>query len=81
MDAINGLEPSMQALSDEQLRGKTRELQQKIAGGASLDDTLAEAFAVSRLLEPTAVCHGLLDTAPHSAEEQTKEAISAQSQK
>ena len=80
MDAINALEPSMQALSDEQLRGKTRELQQKIAGGASLDNTLAEAFAVSHLLEPTAVCHGLLDTAQHSAEKQTKEAIFVQSQ-
>ncbi|CAK0755431.1 Protein translocase subunit SA1, chloroplastic [Coccomyxa viridis] len=48
VDAINALEPSMQALSDEHLRGKTRELQQKIAGGASLDNTLAEAFAVAR---------------------------------
>ena len=47
MDAINALEPGMQALSDEQLRSKTKALQQKIAGGASLDETLAEAFAVS----------------------------------
>ena len=65
----------MQALSDEQLRGKTRELQQKIAGGASLDDTLAEAFAVSGLLESAAVCHAFFDTAQFSAEEQMKEAI------
>ena len=56
---MNALEPSMQALSDEQLRGKTRELQQKIAGGASLDDTLAEAFAVSGLLESMAVSPGI----------------------
>lgn len=47
VDAINRLEPSMQALSDDQLRDKTKELQQRIAGGASLDDVLAEAFAVS----------------------------------
>lgn len=47
MDATNKLEPSIQALSDEELRGKTKELQQKIAKGASLDDVLAEAFAVS----------------------------------
>ena len=46
------LEPSIQALSDEELRGKTEELQQKIAKGASLDDILAEAFAVS-------ACHGM----------------------
>jgi len=47
VDATNKLEPSIQALSDEELRGKTEELQQKIAKGASLDDVLAEAFAVS----------------------------------
>ena len=47
VDAINRLEPSMQALSDDQLRDKTRELQQRIAGGASLDDVLVESFAVS----------------------------------
>ena len=55
VDAINALEPGMQALSDEELRGKTKALQQKIAAGASLNDTLAEAFAVSGLLEPAAV--------------------------
>lgn len=46
MDAINKLEPSMQALSDEQLRGKTKELQERVARGTSLDDVLVEAFAV-----------------------------------
>ena len=71
VDAINALEPGMWALSDAQLRGKTVELQQKIAGGASLDDTLAEAFAVSGLLQPLAVSRGLLDTAQQNAEGQT----------
>ncbi len=53
MDAINKLEPSMQSLSDDQLRDKTKELQQRIAGGASLDDVLVEAFAVSAMLSPS----------------------------
>ena len=55
VDAINKLEPSMQSLSDDQLRDKTKELQQRIAGGASLDDVLVEAFAVSAALSPA--CH------------------------
>ena len=36
----------MQALSDEQLRGKTRELQDRYQDGAKLDALLPEAFAV-----------------------------------
>ncbi len=46
VDAINALEPSMQALSDEQLRDKTKELQNKCQDGKTLDDLLVEAFAV-----------------------------------
>jgi preprotein translocase subunit SecA len=46
--AINALEPQIASLSDAQLRGKTDELKQRIAGGASLDDVLPEAFAVVR---------------------------------
>lgn len=46
VDAINALEPSMQALSDEQLCAKTKELQDKYQDGKSLDDLLVEAFAV-----------------------------------
>ena len=45
---INGMEPAMQALDDEALRGKTAEFRQRIADGASLDDILPEAFAVVR---------------------------------
>src|SRR5690606_7525910 len=45
---INALEPSMEALSDEALTGKTAEFRQRIANGASLDDLLPEAFAVVR---------------------------------
>lgn len=46
VDAINALEPSMQALTDEQLREKTKELQNKYQDGKTLDDLLVEAFAV-----------------------------------
>ncbi len=46
--AINELEPQIKALSDDQLRGKTAELRQKLAQGATLDDLLVEAFAVAR---------------------------------
>jgi preprotein translocase subunit SecA len=45
---INALEPQTQALSDEQLRGKTEELKKRHADGQSLDDLLPEAFAVVR---------------------------------
>src|SRR5215472_7024964 len=45
---INALEPSIQPLSDEQLRAKTAEFKQRLAGGETLDDLLPEAFAVVR---------------------------------
>ncbi|EGV34849.1 preprotein translocase subunit SecA [Neisseria weaveri] len=45
---INALEAGMQALSDEELKAKTPEFKQRLADGATLDDILAEAFAVCR---------------------------------
>ncbi|MGB9428970.1 MAG: preprotein translocase subunit SecA, partial [Gammaproteobacteria bacterium] len=45
---INGLEPQMQALSDEALKAKTREFRERLAKGESLDDLLPEAFAAVR---------------------------------
>ncbi len=45
---INDLEPSMQALSDDELKAKTAEFKERIANGASLDDVLVDAFAVVR---------------------------------
>ncbi|RJX21610.1 MAG: preprotein translocase subunit SecA [Desulfobulbus sp.] len=45
---INALEPALQELSDEQLTAKTVEFKEKLAGGATLDDLLPEAFAVVR---------------------------------
>ncbi len=45
---ISGLEPSMQQLSDAQLRGKTAEFRDRVARGEAIDDLLPEAFAVVR---------------------------------
>lgn len=45
---INGLEPTMQQLSDSALRDKTKELKERFKQGATLDDLLPEAFAVVR---------------------------------
>ena len=45
---INALEAKFQALTDEQLRGKTDEFRQRLADGAKLDSLLPEAFATVR---------------------------------
>ncbi|GIQ69996.1 protein translocase subunit SecA [Xylanibacillus composti] len=45
---INALEPQIEALSDEQLQGKTAEFRERLANGQTLDDLLPEAFAVVR---------------------------------
>ncbi len=45
---INALEPQMEALSDEALRGKTEEFRARLAKGQTLDQMLEEAFAVVR---------------------------------
>jgi preprotein translocase subunit SecA len=48
VDQINGLEPQFASLTDAQLRAKTEEFQQRLAGGESLDALLPEAFATVR---------------------------------
>ncbi|MDO4261903.1 MAG: preprotein translocase subunit SecA [Eubacteriales bacterium] len=48
IDRIEALRPTMQALSDEELRDKTKEYRQRLAEGATLDDLLPEAFATVR---------------------------------
>ena len=48
VDAINALETSMQALSDQELRAKTDEFKQRLTAGETTDDLLVEAFAVVR---------------------------------
>tara|TARA_B110000208_G_scaffold180572_1_gene230389 strand:+ start:245 stop:2944 length:2700 start_codon:yes stop_codon:yes gene_type:complete len=45
---ISELEPSMQALSDDELCAKTAEFKQRFSDGESLDSLLQEAFAVVR---------------------------------
>ena len=45
---INDLEPSIQPLTDDELRAKTAEFRTRLAGGTALDDLLPEAFAVVR---------------------------------
>ncbi len=48
VDAINALEPEMQALSDAELRAKTDAFKARLADGETLDDLLPEAYAVVR---------------------------------
>ena len=45
---IEDLRPEMQKLTDEELRGKTREFKKRLEEGATLDDLLPEAFATVR---------------------------------
>ncbi len=45
---VNLLEEEVKALSDEELKGKTAEFQQRLAKGETTDDILPEAFAVVR---------------------------------
>ena len=48
VNKIEALEPQMQALSDEELRGKTAEFKERYAAGEDLDSLLPEAFAAVR---------------------------------
>ena len=48
VDKIEGLRPQMQALSDEELKAKTKEYKERYAGGETLDDLLPEAYATVR---------------------------------
>ncbi len=48
VDKIESLRPTMQALTDEELRAKTKEYKERYANGETLDDLLPEAFATVR---------------------------------
>ncbi len=48
VDEIEALRPEMQKLSDEELKGKTREFKKRLEEGATLDDILPEAYATVR---------------------------------
>ena len=45
VEKIESLRPDMQKLSDEELKGKTREFKKRLEEGETLDDLLPEAFA------------------------------------
>src|SRR6266542_1881951 len=48
VEAINAIEPDLQALSDSALRDKTEALRKRLADGEELDALLPEAFAAAR---------------------------------
>ncbi len=48
VNAINGLEPAFEKLSDAELKAKTEEYRQQYADGRSLEDLLPDAFATVR---------------------------------
>ncbi len=48
VDQIDSFEAAHKALTDEQLRAKTDEFRERLAGGESLDSLLPEAFSVVR---------------------------------
>src|SRR5438445_13352937 len=44
VEAINALEPELEALSDESLRARTETFREQLANGATLEDILVPAF-------------------------------------
>ena len=48
VDAVNAFETTIEALSDDELRGQTEIFRKRLADGAKLDDLLPEAFATVR---------------------------------
>ncbi len=48
VERINEIEPQFEALSEEELQGKTNEFKLRLEKGETLDDLLPEAFAVVR---------------------------------
>jgi preprotein translocase subunit SecA len=48
VDAVNALEPSIQALSDDELKQQTEAFRERLANGEKLDDLIPEAFATVR---------------------------------
>ena len=48
VDKVEALRDSMMALSDDELKGKTKEFKDRLANGETLDDILPEAYAVVR---------------------------------
>ena len=67
VDRIEAMESEMKALSDEELRGKTREFKERLGEGETLDDIIPEAFAVVReaaFIAPIGFVRELLEYGP-----------------
>ena len=48
VDAVNALEPTYEAMTDEELREQTEQFQKALQNGETTDDIMIEAFAVCR---------------------------------
>ena len=48
VDKVNGFEPTISAMTDDELRGQTEIFRARLADGQMLDDILPEAFATVR---------------------------------
>jgi preprotein translocase subunit SecA len=48
VEAINAVEPTLEALSDDDLKARTGELRARLAAGETLDDLMVDAFATVR---------------------------------
>jgi preprotein translocase subunit SecA len=48
VDKVNGFEPTMAAMTDDELRNQTAVFRQRLADGAELDELIPEAFATVR---------------------------------
>ena len=48
VEQIEKLKPDMMALSDDELRGKTKEYRERLEQGTTLDELLPEAYATVR---------------------------------
>ena len=48
VDRISGYEPTLSAMTDDELRGQTEIFRKRLADGTELDELLPEAFATVR---------------------------------
>ena len=48
VDKVESYRESIQALSDEEIKGKTKEFKERLEQGETLEDVLVEAFATIR---------------------------------
>ena len=48
VDIINGLEPEIKKLTDDEMRGRIQALREKARNGQSLDELLPETYALVR---------------------------------